>query len=142
MGSAAAVAGLPQSAFAAEALRYWAPGIARVGNEDWSDMEGQAGITIANSAKSARADESIQKMVVGDGNQLYDAMTDNGGGMEDALASQDAIAEIDAAQIPNWSNLLPRYAEGGDAYDTIRHEGRLFAVPYISNADSLAFNYE
>lgn len=142
MGSAAAVAGLPRSAFAAEPLRYWAPGIARVGNQDWSDMEKEAGVTIANSAKSARADESIQKMVVGDGNQLYDAMTDNGGGMEDALASQDAIAEIDAAQIPNWSNLLPRYEQGGDAYDTIRYEGRLYAVPYISNADSLAFNYE
>jgi len=142
MGSAAAAAGMPRAAFAAEPLKYWAPGIARVGNQDWSDMEAQAGIVIANSAKSARADESIQKMVVGDGNQLYDAMTDNGGGMEDALASQNAIAELDLSRIPNWANILPRYQEGGEAYDTIRYEGRLFAVPYISNADSLAFNHD
>lgn len=80
-------------------------------------------------------------MVVGDGNQLYDAMTDNGGDMEDALASQNAIAEIDARCIPNWANILPRYLEGGDAYHTIRYDGRLYAVPYISNADSLAFNH-
>ena len=40
-------------------------------------MEAQSGIWINAVPKSARADEVIQKMVVGDGNALYDAMTDN-----------------------------------------------------------------
>ncbi len=103
-------------------------------------MEAQAGITIAYSAKSARADEAIQKMVVGDGNALYDAMSDNGGGMEDALASQGVIAELDVSQIPNWKNILPTYLDGGAAADTIRYEGKIVSIPYISNADSLAYN--
>ncbi|TMM50750.1 ABC transporter substrate-binding protein [Sulfitobacter sabulilitoris] len=141
IGSAAAVAGLPTQSFAAEALKLWAPGIAKVGGSDWAAMEAQAGVPIAAIAKSARADESIQKMVVGDGNKLYDAMTDNGGGMEDALASQGAIATLDPARIANWSGILADYKDGGPAADTIRHNGDLVAIPYISNADSLAFNH-
>lgn len=142
MGSAAAMASVPNRAAAQEAFRLWAPGIAKVGADDWSAMEQQAGITIAAVAQSARADESIQKMVVGDGNKLFDALTDNGGGMEDALASQNAISELDTGRIPNWSNILPSYNEGGLAYDTIRSDGKVYAVPFISNADSLAFNYD
>lgn len=143
MGSAAVAAGLPRSVAAQTgSLKFWAPGIARVGESDWSTMSQQAGIEIAAIAKSARADESIQKMVVGDGNALYDAMTDNGGGMEDALASQGAIADLDVSRIPNWANIEDRYLEGGEAADTIRYEGKIVAIPYISNADSLAFNYD
>ena len=109
MGSAAVAAGLPATALAQGGpLKFWAPGIAKVGEKDWSDMAKQSGIEIAAIAKSARADESIQKMVVGDGNALYDAMTDNGGGMEDALASQGAIVELDVSRIPNWKNIEPR----------------------------------
>ena len=138
---AVAAAGLPvSSALAAEPLRLWTIGIAKVGAKDWSAMEAQAGIQIAYNAKSARADEAIQKMIVGDGNKLYDAMSDNGGGMEDALASHGVIAELDVSRIPNWKNILPIYNEGGAAAETIRHEGKIVAVPYISNADSLAYN--
>ncbi len=142
LGASAAAAGLPSIARAQDALKLWAPGIAKVGAQDWTDMEAQSGISINAIAKSARADEAIQKMVVGDGNALYDAMTDNGGGMEDALASQGAIVELDTARIPNWANLLESYREGGKSADTIRHEGKVVAVPYISNADSLAFNHD
>ena len=139
-GSAAAVAGLGTAARANEALKLWTIGVAKVGAKDWSAMEAQAGISIAYNAKSARADEAIQKMVVGDGNALYDAMSDNGGGMEDALASQGVITELDVSQIPNWANILPAYNEGGAAADTIRYDGKIVCVPYISNADSLAQN--
>ena len=141
MGSAAAIAGTGSIAAAAEPLKLWTIGVAKVGAKDWSAMEAQAGISIAYNAKSARADEAIQKMVVGDGNALYDAMSDNGGGMEDALASQGVISELDVSQIPNWKNVLPTYHEGGAAADTIRYEGKIVSVPYISNADSLAYNF-
>ncbi|MCZ6861459.1 MAG: ABC transporter substrate-binding protein [Alphaproteobacteria bacterium] len=145
MGAAAAAAGFGlapwNSAQAAGPLKIWTIGIAKVGAKDWSAMEKQSGLKLAYIAKSARADEAIQKMVVGDGNKLYDAMTDNGGGMEDALASQKAVVPIDVSQIPNWKNVLPRYLEGGSAADTIRYKGKIYSIPYISNADSLAFNY-
>jgi spermidine/putrescine-binding protein len=130
------------SAMAADPLKLWTIGVAKVGAKDWSAMAKQAGIQIAYNAKSARADESIQKMVVGDGSKLYDALSDNGGGMEDALASQGAIVPLDTSRIPNWKNVLPKYNERGSAADTIRHKGKVFAIPYIANADSLAYNYE
>jgi len=129
-------------AFAAGPLKIWTIGLAKVGADDWSAMERQAGIDVAYIAKSGRADEAIQKMVVGDGNQLYDAMTDNGGGMEDALASQNVIVPIESSKIANWKNIQPRYLGGGAAADTIRYNGDLYSVPYISNVDSLAFNYD
>jgi spermidine/putrescine-binding protein len=151
MGATAAVTatrGLSfRKALAAEPLRIWTIGVAKVGakpgtsGKDWSDMAAQAGIELAYIAKSGSADQAIQKLVVGDGNKLYDAVTDNGGGMEDALASQKVIVPIDTSRIPNWNKLLPRYNKGGEAEGTIRSDGKVYAVPYISNADSLAFNY-
>jgi len=123
-------------------LKLWTIGVAKVGAKDWSAMSKQAGVKIAYNAKSARADEAIQKMVVGDGSKLYDALSDNGGGMEDALASQGAIVPLDVSRISNWKNIVPRYREGGSAVDTISHDGKIVAIPYISNADSLAYNYD
>ena len=52
MGSAAVAAGLPNSALAQDAaLKFWAPGIAKVGAKDWSDMAKQSGIEIAAIAR-------------------------------------------------------------------------------------------
>jgi len=143
----AAASALPGAARAQSGpLSIWTIGVAKVGaqpgsgGKDWSDMAAEAGIDIAYNAKSGSADQAIQKMIVGDGDRLYDALTDNGGGMEDALASQGAIVPVDTSRIENWGRLLSLYDEGGQAYDTIRHEGEVVAVPYISNADSLAFN--
>ncbi len=130
------------AAFAAEPLKLWAAVVHKVGAKDWSAMAAQAGIEIAYTTKSARADESIQKMVVGDGNKLFDAMTDNGGGMEDALASQNAIVPLDTSKIPNWKNILPTYNEGGLAAHIIRYEGKVYATPMISNADSMAYDFK
>lgn len=151
-GAAASALGLspllPAAALAADPLKIWTIGVAKVGDtpgtggKDWSAMEAQAGIKIAYSAKSGSADQAIQKLVVGDGNKLYDAITDNGGGMEDALASQKAIVPIDTAKIGNWDKLLDIYAPGGPGEGTIRYKGDTYAVPYISNADSLAFNFD
>ena len=151
MGAATAVtatSGLPfRQAIAAEPLKIWTIGVAKVGakpgtsGKDWSDMAAQAGIELAYSAKSGSADQAIQKLVVGDGSKLYDAVTDNGGGMEDALASQKVIVPIDTSRINNWNKLLPHYNKGGKGEGTIRSDGKVYAVPYISNADSLAFNY-
>jgi len=144
IGAAAVMGQIPGvSAAEGDVLKIWAnPGVHKVGAKDWSAMSTQAGVEIAATAKSARADESILKMVVGDGNKLFDAITDNGGGMEDALASQKAIVPIDTSKIPNWKNILPVYNEGGLAADTIRFEGKVYSTPMISNADSMAYDFK
>ncbi len=146
MSAAAAMAaagGIPGIAAAeAKQLKLWAATIHKVGAKDWSAMAAQSGVKIAATTKSARADEAIQKMVVGDGNKLFDAITDNGGGMEDALASQKAIVPLDTGKIPNWKNILPTYKAGGQAAHTIRYKGKVYATPMISNADSMAYDYK
>ncbi|MEE8535189.1 MAG: hypothetical protein V3S45_04025, partial [Kiloniellales bacterium] len=128
--AAAAAAGRIPGVSAAEgkALKIWAASIHKVGAKDWSAMEAQGGLAIAATTKSARADEAIQKMVVGDGNKLFDAITDNGGGMEDALASQGAIVPLDTSKIPNWKNILPTYKEGGLAAHSIRYDGKVYGT--------------
>ncbi|MCP4327966.1 MAG: extracellular solute-binding protein [Alphaproteobacteria bacterium] len=142
IAAAASLGRIPDAMAAEEELKFWAPGVAKVGGKDFSVMGAQAGISINHTAKSARADEAIQKMVVGDGQKLFDAMTDNGGGMEDALAENGAIVALDTDRISNWGNMLPVYQDGGAAADTIRYEGKVYAVPYLSNADSMAYNYD
>jgi spermidine/putrescine-binding protein len=144
LGSLAAATALGRIpvALAQGSLKFWAPGIAKVGAKDFSAMAAQAGIGINNIAKSARADEAIQKLVVGDGQKLYDALTDNGGGMEDALAENKAIVALDTSRIRNWANIVDDYKEGGAAASTIRYKNDVVAVPYISNADSLAYNHD
>ncbi len=143
MVTAAAAGRVPGvSAREAKSLKLWAAVIHKVGAKDWSAMAEQAGIDIAYTTKSARGDEAIQKMVVGDGNKLFDALTDNGGGMENALASQGAIVPLDTSRIPNWKNILPTYNEGGFAAHTIRAKGKVYATPMISNADSMAYDYK
>ena len=47
---------------------------------------------------------------------------------------------LDTSKIPNFKNILPTYKEGGKAADTIRHKGKIVAIPYISNADSMAYD--
>ena len=83
VAATAGFSGITGTSFAqGNELKIWAnPGVHKGGAKDWSAMESQGGLSIAATAKSARADESIQKMVVGDGNRLFDAVTDNGGGM-------------------------------------------------------------
>ena len=110
-------------------------------------MSKQAGVALAVTAKSARADEAIQKMVVGDGNKLFDALTDNGGGMEDALASTEVPScPVDvSASIPNWKQTsCPTTHEGGfAAASTIRHEGKVVRDAHTSRTpDSMAYDYK
>ena len=62
--------------------------------------------------------------------------------MEDALGSQNAIVPLDTSKIPNWKNILPIYNEDGLAAHTIRHKGKVYATPMISNADSMAYDYK
>ena len=128
-------------AFAAgDEIRLWSAPIMRP-FDTWEPFEEASGIKIAWSPKSASADEALSKMMVGDGTKLYDAFTDNGGGMEDAMAQNGVIAELDTSRMKNWGLLRPEVADPkGAAGHSIRYDGKVYAVPYIANADSLAYN--
>ena len=129
-----------KKALASEPLKVWTIGVAKV-TRTWDEMGNKAGVPLIYSAKSGSADQAIQKFFVGDGQKLYDAITDNGGGQEDAMSDNGAIVPIDTSKIKNWKNLLPRYNEGNAGANTIRNKkGEIVGVPYITNADSMAYN--
>jgi hypothetical protein len=64
---------LIMEAFAADPLKIWTIGVAKV-TKTWDEMGKQAGVPLTYSAKSGSADQAIQKFFVGDGQKLYDAM--------------------------------------------------------------------
>ena len=136
----AAAGQIPEDLYAAaNDLKLWCPGIAKPW-KTWEPMEKRAGIKIKWTVKSADAQEVLQKMLLGGGQKLYDAFTDNGGGMEDAMAETKNIVPLDTSRLQNW-NLLSDSVRNpaGSAGHTIRYKNRVYAVPYISNADSMAY---
>lgn len=144
LAAAAGTAALGRSAITVaqdNALNLWAAPIARP-FDDWSPVNEKAGIEIAWSPKSASADEALTKMLVGDGQKLYDAFTDNGGGMEDAMGENGVIVELDPGRLQNWDFLRDDVkTPDGAAAHSIRYNDKVYAVPYISNADSLAYDW-
>lgn len=87
----------------------------------------------------ATPQEMIQLFVAGDGQEQFDAIWDNGGGMEELLGSRDALSVIDPDQVPTWENLDEPFQEGGYLRDTMTHDGELYGVPSSRNADSIAY---
>ena len=136
----AAAGQLPEEVYAASRdLNLWCPGIAKPW-KTWDPMEKRADIKIKWTVKSADAQESLQKMLVGGGQKLYDAFTDNGGGMEDAMAETKNIVPLDTSRMKNWKLLSDSVRNpNGAAGHTVRYQGKIYGVPYISNADSMAY---
>jgi spermidine/putrescine-binding protein len=61
--------------------------------------------------------------------------------MEDAMAENGVIAELDTSKMSNWGLLRDEVSDpNGAAGHSIRYDGKVYAVPYIANADSLAYN--
>jgi len=83
--------------------------------------------------------ELIQLFVAGNGEEQFDVVWDNGGGMEELLGSRGALAEFDPSKIPNWDNRDKPFQDGGYLYDTMTHEGTLLGAPSARNADSIAY---
>ena len=132
---------LIMKALANNPLKVYSVNVAKVTN-NWNEMSKKADVPIDFYLKKGSSKEFLQLFSkVGGGQKLYDAITDNGGSQEDLLFETESIVTLDTSRIKNWKNLIPQYKEGNFAADTIRNKnGKIVAVPYISNADSLAYN--
>mgnify|MGYP000343332037 FL=1 len=132
---------LIMKALANNPLKVYSVNVAKVTN-NWNEMSEKANVPIDFYLKKGSSKEFLQLFSkVGGGQKLYDAITDNGGSQEDLLFETESIVTLDTSRIKNWKNLIPQYKEGNFAADTIRNKnGKIVAVPYISNADSLAYN--
>ena len=132
---------LIMKALANNPLKVYSVNVAKVTN-NWNQMSEKANVPIDFYLKKGSSKEFLQLFSkVGGGQKLYDAITDNGGSQEDLLFETESIVTLDTSRIKNWKNLIPQYKEGNFAADTIRNKnGKIVAVPYISNDDSLAYN--
>ena len=131
---------LNKSAFANDALKILTINIAKV-TETWEEMAVKADVPISFNQKFGSPNDLVEIFSKGDGIELYDAVTDNGGNQEDILSKKKLIETIDVSSIKNWKNIIPEYKKSGKYNRTIRNDkGDVVGIPYLSNADSLAYN--
>tara|TARA_B100001027_G_C16238897_1_gene318356 strand:+ start:93 stop:1247 length:1155 start_codon:yes stop_codon:yes gene_type:complete len=131
---------LNKRVFANEALKILTINIAKV-TKTWDDMSLKADVPISFHEKKGSATELIEIFSKGNGTDLYDAVTDNGGNQEDILSKKNLIETLDISKIKNWQKIIPEYKKNGKYSSTIRNErGDIVGVPYLSNTDSLAYN--
>ncbi len=129
-----------KSVFANEALKILTINIAKV-TKTWNEMSVEADVPISFYEKRGSANELIKIFLKGDGIELYDAVSDNGGNQEDVLFKNKIIETLDISNIKNWQKIIPEYKKNGEYSDSIRNEeGDIVGVPYLSNTDSLAYN--
>ena len=131
---------LNKNAFASDALKILTINIAKV-TETWDEMSAKADVPISFYQKIGSANDLIEIFSKGNGIDLYDAVTDNGGNQEDILSQKKIIETIDVSLIKNWKNIIPEYKKSGNYNSTIRNDkGDVVGIPYLSNADSMAYN--
>lgn len=99
-------------------------------------------VNINVKSTPATPSDMIQLFVAGDGQEQFDAVWDNGGGMEDLLAEREAIVEIDKSKIDGWDRVSENLKEGGIHDNTIRYDGTLVGGPSSQNVDSVAYDKE
>ena len=129
-----------KNAFASDALKILTINIAKV-TETWAEMSAKAEVPISFHQKIGSASDLIKIFSNSNGIDLYDAFTDNGGNQEDILSQKKIIETIDVSLIKNWKNIIPEYKKSGNYNDTIRNDkGDVVGIPYLSNADSMAYN--
>ena len=74
-----------KNVFANEALKVLTLNIAKV-TKTWNEMSVEADVPISFYEKKGSAAELIEIFLKGDGIELYDAVTDNGGNQEDIFS--------------------------------------------------------
>ena len=129
-----------KSVFANETLKILTINVAKV-TKTWDEMSKKADVPISFYKKRGTATDLIEIFSKGNGIDLYDAVSDNGGNQEDILSKKKLIETIDVTKINNWQNIITEYKKNGDFSSSIRNEeGEIVGLPYLSNTDSLAYN--
>ena len=106
-----------KSVFANEALKILTINIAKV-TKTWDEMSEKADVPISFFEKKGSAAELIEIFSKGNGIELYDAVTDNGGNQEDILFKNKLIETLDISNIKNWQKIIPEYKKDGKYSDS------------------------
>lgn len=97
-------------------------------------------VDLTNTAIDTTPSSQLQRFVSGSGQEEFDAIWDNGGGMEQLLWNNDIVADTDPIEnVDNWGNLRAEFKEGGRFESYYRIDGNPIAYPSLWNADSVAY---
>ena len=132
---------LIMDAFANNPLNIYSINVAKV-TKNWDEMSKMADVPLSFIPKKGSAQDFLELFSTsGEGQKLYDAISDSGGNQEDILSKENSIVTLDTSRMKNWKNLITSYSEDKVSASTIRNlKGEIVGVPYISNADSVAYN--
>ncbi len=113
-----------KSVFANETLKILTINVAKV-TKTWDEMSKKADVPISFYEKSGSATDLIEIFSKGNGIDLYDAVSDNGGNQEDILSKKKLIETIDVTKINNWQNIITEYKKNGKFSSSIRNEEKI-----------------
>lgn len=100
-------------------------------------------VELNNTEIDTTPSSQLQRFVSGSGQEDFDAIWDNGGGMEELLWTNDIVADTDPeGNIDNWDDLRSEFQEGGRFDSYYRIDGEAIAYPNLWNADSVAYHEE
>lgn len=108
---------------------------------DWSQFTAETGHQVAVVAIGNAPSAVVNQLLAGGGMSTFDVINIVGG-MQRPLAEADLIVELDLSKLPNWekNTYISQYlAPGTPGFEFIGHDGKLYGVPTVLQADSFAY---
>lgn len=108
---------------------------------DWSRFTAETGHDVNLVAIGNAPSAVVNQLLAGGGQSTFDIINIVGG-MQRPLAEADLILELDLSKLPNWekNSYIEQYlAPGTPGFDFIGHDGKLYGVPTVLQADSFAY---
>jgi len=102
-------------------------------------LKEQYNIELEHKPIAQQPQDTLNLFVAGDGQNNFDVVYDNGGGMEDLLASRDVIVPLEKDRIDNWGDVYHQVKKSNEDADMVRYEDTLYGVPVYRSNDGISY---
>lgn len=117
----------------ATTLNFWASGTMTI-EKFWKKLQDEQGIKVNFSDNGNDPGPVISRLAFGNAQQLYD-VGGLQGGAEKELAVRGQLEPWDLSKIPNFKTLW----SWAQDIPYIRHQGKVYGIPTVINADSIIY---
>lgn len=108
---------------------------------DWSRYTKASGYNVNVVAIGNAPSAIVNQMVVGGGTRTF-SIINIVGGMQEPLAQEGLIRELDTSRMPNWEKntyISEFLGKGTPGYRFITYDDKVYGVPSVLQADSFAY---
>lgn len=136
-----AAGGIPFSALASSHRTLTMADIGVGDPGDWSRFTSRHDVDVDVVAIGNAPSAIINQLIAGGGTETFDIINIVGG-MQQPLANEGLIRPIDTGRMPNWekNTYLDEFLrEGTPGHNFISHDGEIYGVPTVLQADSFAY---